>query len=263
METDTLEGIENLLSGGGNDALKGNGGANMLSSGLGNDSVICANGNDSLFGGGGDDSLNGGMGDDLVDGGSGIDTAIFAIGSTAAIVNLALTVGQVTGYGTDTLFGIENVVSGGGNDSLTGNTLANALFSSSGDDRVRGGGGNDTIDSGIGDDTVTGGLGADDFMFSAIFNIGDIDHITDFDATVDAIWLQNDTFLGLVQGNLATSAFRSNTTGLAGDASDRIIYDSSTGGLFFDRDGSGGVAGVRFATVAAGLTITGADFTVF
>jgi Ca2+-binding RTX toxin-like protein len=49
----------------------------------------------------------------------------------------------------------------------------------------------------------------------------------------------------------------------AGDAGDRFIYNSTTGGLFFDKDGIGGTAQVQFATLSTGLAMTNADIVVF
>jgi Ca2+-binding RTX toxin-like protein len=48
----------------------------------------------------------------------------------------------------------------------------------------------------------------------------------------------------------------------AGDASDRVIYDKSTGALWYDADGSGGAAQMQIAKLAKGLAITAADFFV-
>ena len=48
----------------------------------------------------------------------------------------------------------------------------------------------------------------------------------------------------------------------AQDADDHIIYDSGTGALYYDGDGSGGTAAVRFAQVSAGLALTNLDFYV-
>ena len=51
--------------------------------------------------------------------------------------------------------------------------------------------------------------------------------------------------------------------GGAGDgAEDRIVYDKATGALFYDADGTGGAAQIRFATLAKGLKMTYADFFV-
>ena len=49
----------------------------------------------------------------------------------------------------------------------------------------------------------------------------------------------------------------------AAQTDDRIIYDPSTGNLFFDPDGTGAEAQVLFATVSTGLKITAADFFIF
>lgn len=61
-------------------------------------------------------------------------------------------------------------------------------------------------------------------------------------------------------GTLAASAFWVGSA--AHLASDRIIYNSATGGLFYDADGTGAAAAVRFATVGTGLGLTNADFVV-
>ena len=61
-------------------------------------------------------------------------------------------------------------------------------------------------------------------------------------------------------GVLASGAFWIGSA--AHDADDRIIYNPNSGALFFDKDGTGGSAAVRFATVSAGLSMTNNDFVV-
>ena len=50
--------------------------------------------------------------------------------------------------------------------------------------------------------------------------------------------------------------------GSAGDSNDRVVYNSTTGCLYFDADGSGSGGAVLFATVAANTSITAADLFV-
>ena len=58
------------------------------------------------------------------------------------------------------------------------------------------------------------------------------------------------------------SFFRSNATGLAQDADDRIIYETDTGELYYDFNGNVAGGGVEFATLATTLGLTNADFVV-
>ena len=46
----------------------------------------------------------------------------------------------------------------------------------------------------------------------------------------------------------------------AADADDRIIYDPTTGALYYDPDGNGGGAAVQFATLAPGLALENDNF---
>ena len=140
LDEDTLEGIENLRGGTGNDSLTGDGLANILE------------------GGGGDDLLAGLGGSDVLDGGAGRDTASYAEKTLGLVVTLAgaanatVTVG---GVAEDTLRNIENITGGSGNDTLAGDAAANALSGGAGDDVLAGLGGNDALDGGAGIDTAS------------------------------------------------------------------------------------------------------------
>ena len=62
---------------------------------------------------------------------------------------------------------------------------------------------------------------------------------------------------------MAAAAFSSSINGVATDASDRIMYETDTGFLWFDQDGTGGAfARVRFADLAGGLGMTAGEFAV-
>ncbi|PKP67124.1 MAG: hypothetical protein CVT83_08840 [Alphaproteobacteria bacterium HGW-Alphaproteobacteria-5] len=108
---------------------------------------------------------------------------------------------------------------------------------------------------------MNGGNGADAFVFNSAL-AANIDNIIGFNVADDTIWLENAVFTGLANGILAASAFAANLTGFATDASDRIIFETDTGNLFFDVDGTGASARVQFAVLSAGLAVTNLDFFV-
>lgn len=183
--TDDLAVLKSILSGkdmfdlgsgndrahgyGGNDFMSGGGGRDNLRGGAGNDLLKGGAGNDRLFGGNGNDVLQGDGGNDLIDGGNGIDTlAFYKPGSTTPVtVDLAITGTQATGYGNDTIVGIENILGGRGNDTLRGDGGANLIKGGAGNDRVFGRGGNDTLSGNGGDDYINGGKGIDTLVVSS------------------------------------------------------------------------------------------------
>ena len=83
-----------------------------------------------------------------------------------------------------------------------------------------------------------------------------LDRIDDFEDS-DLIHLDNTVFIG-VGATLDPEEFRLGPS--VSGASDRIIYNGVTGAMFFDVDGAGGTAQVRFATLDTGLALSSADF---
>ena len=75
---DTLNTIENVTAGSGNDTVYGSSDANLLEGLGGNDTLIGAGGSDILRGGDGNDILDGGEGGDSLTGGLGDDGFVFA-----------------------------------------------------------------------------------------------------------------------------------------------------------------------------------------
>ena len=140
-----------------------------------NDILIGLSSNDNLIGGKGNDILLGGKGDDKLNGGGGKDTAYFS--SKSNIVDLSKTTAQNTKEGKDTLFGIENINGGGGNDKLFGNNESNTFY---------GGTGNDLLVGGKGDDKLIGGKGKD--IFKLTIGKG-YDLIKDFEDKKDKIFV--------------------------------------------------------------------------
>jgi Ca2+-binding RTX toxin-like protein len=62
-----------------------------------------------------------------------------------------------------------------------------------------------------------------------------------------------------VTGVLAAANFRANTTGTAADANDYIVYETDTGLLFYDADGSGAGAALLIATLTGLPALTAGD----
>lgn len=150
-------------------------------------------------------------------------------------------VGVTAGGGNQTQnpAGGQTINGTGGRNTLNGTTLA---------DTINGLGGNDTLNGGLGNDTLSGGAGNDVFVFNTAPSATNLDTITDFSPNVngnnDTIWLSASVFTGLganTNVTLNAGAFRQVTTATLGqvDATDRIIYNSTTGALSWDADGSG------------------------
>lgn len=215
-------GIEAIFGTPFNDVLKGNHNDGDTTYGLGgNDTIKALNGNDFLYGGGGNDTifancgndwLIGGLGNDYLDGGIGIDTAAYADVSSAATVDLAITIAQNTGSdGVDTLVGIESLISGRFNDTLRGNALANALTGQDGDDLLEGRGGNDTLNGGNGNDTLNGGDDNDTLITDdGVAGNDSVDGGTGYD-TLDYTWVS-----GAVGVNIDLRLTSAQNTGAVG-----------------------------------------------
>ena len=89
-----------------------------------------------------------------------------------------------------------------------------------------------------------------------------MDTITDFRHATDKIRLSQGIFARLARGGLKAANFTANASGVALNANHRIIYNTRTGALLYDRDGKGGAAAVRFATLQNKADLTASDFFV-
>jgi len=176
---------ENVTGGALGDVLSGNSAANVLVGGLGDDTLAGAGGNDQLDGGAGNDQYlfvaNAPLGSDTLVDSAGIDLVSFAGTSSAVTLNLSLTTAQVVNGNLAlqlaSATAIDNARGGDGDDSLTGNTLANVLEGGAGNDTLTGGAGNDSYrfvaDSGLGLDTLNeAGGGLDTLDFSGTKTVG-------------------------------------------------------------------------------------------
>jgi serralysin len=279
--------VENLtLTGTAAITANGNNLNNVLTGNDANNSSINGRaGNDTMFGMGGNDTFDmstGGTasyGNDVIDGGSGTDTVDFGANArSAVIVNLALGAmsgGGDAGAGSATLTSIENFVGGAFADHVTGSNVQNFLFGGAGDDFLDGGGENDTLQGGDGNDTLnggfmsdslTGGAGADAFVFAHVPGTTNGDRITDFASGLDEIRLDSDVMGQLgASGDFAAGDARFwSAAGATGghDADDRVVYNTTTGQLFYDADGSGSGAAQLIFTLQAGAALAATDIVV-
>jgi Ca2+-binding RTX toxin-like protein len=143
---DTLNHIQDVSGGIGNDTLTGDANANWLWG---------EGGSDTINAGGGDDIVQlgsngtGTIGTDVADGGTGFNTLDFddnGNGSAGVTFSLALQGSQqATGEDNLTATNFQNVTGTSGDDIITGDAHNNVLYGEDGNDSLSGGAGNDTL----------------------------------------------------------------------------------------------------------------------
>ena len=223
--------------------------------------------------------IDGGAGADSLDGGAGADLYLIVdaadhpagevisdSGSVATEVDevrfSSTTSGTLTLRSGDT--GFEQVVIGTGTAVAavtTGRAALNVnasaadkaliLGGNDGDNSITGTAFDDRIQARLGNDTITGGSGRDTIIFDTALNgTSNVDRLADFQSGVDRIQLKSSVFTGTgaVGATLSAAVFRAAAGATSGgDADDRIIFNTTTGQLFYDSDGNGRRASVLFA----------------
>src|SRR5262249_47638487 len=138
-----------------------------------------------------------------------------------------------------------------GNDQLHGGFAPDLLDGGSGNDAIDGSDGRDTLVGGLGNDTLSGFSSfsgfthpaSDRFVFNVTPGAANADLVTDFAPGTDHIRLDVLAMpaLGATGSFAAGDARFFAGAGASGghDADDRIVYDSSTGNLYYDADGNG------------------------
>jgi Ca2+-binding RTX toxin-like protein len=231
--------------------IKGNAGANVLNGLGGADRLEGLAGNDTYVLG------SEATGVDLVVDTAGIDTITSNISRSLlnypAVENLVLTLGaSVSGTGNNL------------NNVITGNAGNNALSGGIGSDVLRGSNGSDTLVGGYDIDTLTGGAQSDFFVFNAPLNAAHRDVITDFANAAgnnDTIRLENAVMTKLGgAGALKANLFFAGAA--AHDADDRIVYNKTTGALFYDSNGNAAGGAIHLATLITKPALTPVDFVV-
>ena len=237
--SDNIERLE--LQGTANLNGTGNGLANVLVGNSGSNTLNGLAGADTMQGLGGNDRYYVDNSADVIIEKSNEGTADIVLASTHYSLR--------SGVGIETL----STTNAAGTAALKlgGNSYANTII---------GNAGNNVINGGLGADTLTGGAGKDTFMFNTRLGSPNVDTITDFNVADDTIRLENGIFTALSgTGTLTAAQFVKNATGLAEDANDRIIYETDTGKLFYDANGSASGGRLLFATLDKNLALTASD----
>lgn len=252
--TDTvMTGMASYLLAANVENLTGTGSGSFTGMGNALDNLIIGNaGTDYLIGFDGNDIIIDGSGAAVLQGGTGND--IYAVQSTAD------TVLEFAGEGTDqvqTFLSVYTLSANVENLTFTG-TVDHTGIGNASDNVMIGNTGNDFFNGLGGSNTMTGGAGYDQFVFSTALS-GNVETITDFTPNVDRMLFDHTIFTAVgATGSLASTAF---TTG-AETAATRFVYDTTTGFVSYDADGSGSGAAVHFATLTGHPSVTAADFLI-
>ena len=219
-------------------------------------SIDAGAGNDTVTGGIGDYSIIGGSGSDKITGSSGNDII------HGDILHIDETYSDVKGK--DTLIG------GDGNDQLDGGYGDDSLTGGNGNDLLYGAGGTDIMSGDAGDDILvaygskdqlTGGAGSDKFVFYNWDSTAMTATVKDFKSGTDFLdvecWSNSiDDVVVMDSTNFLSGK------GMKSSTNDSVfVYDTSTGNLYFDDDGSGSGKGVLIVTLTGKPTLSTNYFT--
>jgi Ca2+-binding RTX toxin-like protein len=143
---------------------------------------------------------------------------------------------------------------------VTGGANGDLIVGGAGGDRLTGAGGNDTLDGGLGADILNGGTGdSDTFRFSSRLSNLNRDTISNFDLKSatnpnvgDKIELAQAIFTGIGhKGGLLATEFLAKAGAIAAETADqRVVYNLTTGQIFYDRDGKDGAGATLIATIS-------------
>lgn len=214
--------------------------------------IVGGSGNDLINGAAGADAMEGGAGDDFYYVDNAGDTIIEVGGGGNDYVSANVSYTLSASIETLELRNNKNALNATGNDGanlLIGNNNANVIDGKAGIDRIIGG-------KGI--DVLTGGTGADTFVFDTKVSAVNADKITDFLSGTDTLEFDISVFKGFTAaGSVAAEAFVSGAGLVKGaDADDRLIYNTTTGDLWYDADGSGRTKAVLVATLEGGPALS-------
>jgi Ca2+-binding RTX toxin-like protein len=221
-------------------------------------------GNDVLAGGDGIDTFNITAGTDTISdlGLGGSDIFIVSSGATANIsvakawaasnnsINNGTTNITTKGFGIN----LSAIESGAG---FTVTNTGNAT-------RINGSQFADILIGGAGNDNLIGGAGSDKFAFKVAASSKNIDTLSDFTVSDDKIQLSKTVFKGFsAVGAISDTSFLSGAGKTSAmTTAQKLIYDSSSGKLYYDADGSGKIAAIQIALIGNKANLTSSSFEI-
>jgi len=155
---------------------------------------------------------------------------------TAATANVKVTSTNVGATG-------QIIATDAGADKITGGAAADKIIAGAAADIIRGGAGADSISAGAGNDKIV------------LNNAAAADVVLDT-ASGDVIVLDTGVFTSLAGVTLATTNVLVGAGKTAGESATQfLVYNTTTGDLYYDADGSGATAAVKIATLGTGGSI--------
>jgi serralysin len=193
-------------------------------------------------------------------------------------------------FGTEfiqgTINSVEEVIGSGGDDIILGKWTSDYLMGAWGNDFIAGRNGDDRLDGGVGADVLHGGPGADQFIFndiqtepydedSFIVFAGPSDLIQDFTPGTDKLSFEDGAFgtwRGVVWNGTEWAVpewgaaedwfYAASGATSSHDASDRLVYDTASGNLYYDFDGDGETGAIQVAQLVYAPALTADDILI-
>ncbi len=221
-----------------------------INAGAGDDALLLTYGGGRLFGGSGNDRITVYQSRATVDAGSGNDTMFLKQGEGVF----------KAGTGNDYLSFYDSkgdMYGGAGNDRLLARQSDADLFGGAGDDILRFDDGMGKISGGAGADLVIMGHGSQGVVFGSPAEGGD--RVVGFNPDWDWIELGATGFVGLPTGRLTDTNFTLNG---ADSTAPQMIYETWSGRVLYDADGTDGGAAVLIATFSDLPVLTASAFLI-
>lgn len=295
-------GADFIYGGAADDRIAGGAGSDRLLGEGGNDHINAGDGNDIIRGGMGNDYLLGGAGADIFvfsatdyaaagdfpypDAPTRDTIADFAIGEDkldlAGLSGAKMSLSHEVGYDVIAIDINHNgsadmkvrVETTGGQFSkadilataviVSGTANNDRLYGGFGSDSLSGLAGDDILYGGANADRLSGGLGEDRFVFDTLETSADSDTVADFSSGKDKLVLSMVAFAALT-ADTSGAPITANGFYVGKSAStldQHVIYNSATGALYYDSDGSGAAAQVQIATLTYHPAVAAVDILI-